>query len=153
VGAFSTRYVTGPAFFRALLTPESVAEALTYTKLLSGSTVIQVVAYLGYRLGGWTAAAVCTAAFLLPSVFAMGALAYAYAQIESIPAVASIRRGVLAAVVGLLMLTTYRLAKPVFTGVLQILLGVGALAVAMLTPVNTAWIVLVAGLVGVAIRR
>jgi len=30
----------------------TVTEALTYTKLLPGSTVVQVVAYLGYKLSG-----------------------------------------------------------------------------------------------------
>jgi chromate transport protein ChrA len=38
---------------RSMLTPAEVTEALTYTKLLPGSTGPQVVAYLGYRLGGW----------------------------------------------------------------------------------------------------
>lgn len=37
---------------RAVLTPEDITEALTYTKILPGSTVVQIVAYLGYKLGG-----------------------------------------------------------------------------------------------------
>ena len=138
---------------RGLLSTDTIAEALTYTKLLPGSTVVQVVAYLGFRLGGWPAAAVCTAAFLVPSVTAMLALAYAYAQIAEFAAVAAIRRGVLAAVVGLLALTTYRLAGLMLTDPLAILLGAGALTVALTVPINTAWIVLVAGLIGVARRR
>ena len=36
-----------------LMTMTDVTEALTYTKLLPGSTAVQVVAYLGWRLGGW----------------------------------------------------------------------------------------------------
>ena len=39
---------------RQWLTAADVTEALTYTKLLPGSTVVQVVAYLGYKLGGWS---------------------------------------------------------------------------------------------------
>ena len=42
-------------------TKGQITEALTYTKLLPGSTVVQVVAYLGWRLGGWSASAVVTA--------------------------------------------------------------------------------------------
>src|SRR5712692_10503586 len=38
---------------RRVLTRADVTEALTYTKLLPGSTVVQIVAYLSYRLGGW----------------------------------------------------------------------------------------------------
>ena len=44
---------------RGMLTPAEVTEALTYTKLLPGSTGPQVVAYLGYRLGGWSGQAPC----------------------------------------------------------------------------------------------
>ena len=51
---------------RQWLTAADVTEALTYTKLLPGSTGPQVVAYLGYTLGGWSGSAVATAAFLFP---------------------------------------------------------------------------------------
>jgi len=53
---------------RRWLTPADLTEALTYTKLLPGSTVVQVVSYLGYRLGGWSGSAVATAAFVAPSL-------------------------------------------------------------------------------------
>src|SRR5512145_1548687 len=53
---------------RGMLTPADVTEALTYTKLLPGSTGPQAIAYLGYKLGGWSGSAVATAAFLFPSV-------------------------------------------------------------------------------------
>ena len=45
---------------RQWLTAADVTEALTYTKLLPGSTVVQLVAYLGYTLGGWSGSAVAT---------------------------------------------------------------------------------------------
>jgi chromate transport protein ChrA len=47
---------------RGVLTREDVTEALTYTKLLPGSTVVQIVAYLAYRLGGWGGSALATVA-------------------------------------------------------------------------------------------
>ena len=54
-----------------------VTAALTYTKLLPGSTGPQVVAYLGYTLGGWLGSAVATAAFLFPAALMMLVLAAA----------------------------------------------------------------------------
>jgi chromate transporter len=138
---------------RALLSRDAMAEALTYTKFLPGSTVVQVVAYLACRLGGWTTAAVCTAAFLLPSVAVMLVLAYSYGQIAEVPAIAAVRRGLLAAVVGLLILTTYRLAQPLLTGVVPVLVALGAFAITAITQANAAWIVLAAGAVGVLMRR
>ena len=41
---------------RAWLRSSDVAEALAYTKPLPGSTVVQVVTFLGWRLGGWPGA-------------------------------------------------------------------------------------------------
>jgi chromate transport protein ChrA len=100
---------------RYVTTKEEITEALTYTKLLPGSTVVQVVAYLGWRLGGWSDSALATAFFLLPSVVLMLALAYGYSQVADASGLVPIRRGVLAVVVGLLLMTMYNLAKPVLS--------------------------------------
>jgi len=96
---------------QGVLARDALTESLTYTKLLPGSTVVQVVSYLGWRLGGWRGSAVATAAFLLPSAIAMLALSYGYTQLARAPAAGSGVRGMLAVVVGLLLVT--RLASAV----------------------------------------
>ena len=63
---------------RGMLTPADVTEALTYTKLLPGSTGPQAIAYLGYKLGGWSGSALAMAAFLFPSALLMVLLAAGY---------------------------------------------------------------------------
>jgi chromate transporter len=137
---------------RKLVSADTLAEALTYTKLLPGSTVVQVVAFLGWRLGGWRASAVCTVAFLVPSVAVMLALAYGYSALPPLPAIVSVRRGVLAAVVGLLLVTTYRVGRPILAG--PFALGVALLAFVIgALDVNAALIVLAAGLLGSLRRR
>src|SRR3990167_7046477 len=68
---------------RGVLTARDVAESLTYTKLLPGSTGVQVVGYLGYRLRGWAGAALATSAFLLPAFLLMLVLSIAYEQITA----------------------------------------------------------------------
>ena len=40
-----------------------VSEALALTKPLPGSTVVQIVAFLGWRLGGWFGCAIAAASF------------------------------------------------------------------------------------------
>src|SRR5215475_16220614 len=62
---------------RQWLTAADVTEALTYTKLLPGSTGPQIVAYLGYKLGGRSGSALATAAFLCSSALLMVLLAAA----------------------------------------------------------------------------
>lgn len=131
-----------------LLTMADVTEALTYTKLFPGSTVVQVVAYLGWRLGGWRASAVVTACFLLPSALLMLALAYGYSALAHLPALVPIRRGVLAAVVALLLLTLYRLARPVLTTPTTRVLSLGAFVVVSFLQVNAVWVVIAAGVLG-----
>jgi chromate transporter len=138
---------------RKLLSSESIADSLTYTKLLPGSTAVQVVGFLGWRLGGWPGSAVCTAAFLAPSVLAMLALAYGYSYVTAVPAAAAVRRGVLAAVVGLLLLTLFRMAQAILDKPLAIALALAAFAVGSGLQANAVWIVVAAGVIGVLSRR
>lgn len=138
---------------RRALAREDVTEALTYTKLLPGSTAVQVVAYLGWRIGGWPGSAVATACFLLPSAAIMLALGYGYSHIDDLPAVVPIRRGVLAAVVGLLLLTLHRLAAPVLSSLGARSLALGAFLIVGPLGVSAALAVVVAGALGVLAAR
>src|SRR4051812_45835822 len=56
---------------RHALSEDDLAEALVVTRLLPGPTVVQVVSYVGYVLGGWPGSLVSTVGFLAPSVLAM----------------------------------------------------------------------------------
>lgn len=107
------------------------------------------MAYLGWSLGGWTGAFVSTGAFLLPSFVVMLAFAYGYSLLPELPWIIAARRGVIAAVVGLLLLTTYRLAESALTGPLAILVAVAAFAVGGWSRAHAAWIVVAAGVSGV----
>ena len=96
---------------RQWLTAADVTAALTYTKLLPGSTGPQVVAYLGYTLGGWFGSAVATAAFLFPAALMMLVLATAYVSVTAVPVMRPALTGLTAAIVGVLLATTYRMGK------------------------------------------
>ena len=134
-----------------LMTMTDVTEALTYTKLLPGSTAVQLVAYLGWRLGGWPASAVLTACFLLPSGLLMLALAYGYSSLAHFPAVVAIRHGVLAAVVALLLLTMHQLARSTLTTPTAQALALGAFVVVGLLHINSAWVVIGAGVLSMTL--
>jgi len=134
-----------------LMTMTDVTEALAYTKLLPGSTAVQVVAYLGWRLGGWPASAMVTTCFLLPSGLLMLALAYGYSSLAHLPAVVAVRRGVLAAVVALLLLTMYRLARSTLTTPTAQALSLGAFVVVGLLHISSVWVVIGAGALGMTL--
>jgi chromate transporter len=136
-----------------MLSREQLTEALTYTKLLPGSTVVQIVAYLGWRLHGWSGSALAAAAFILPSAVFMTVLAVGYDRLASLPATAPIRQGILAAVVALLVGTMERLARPLMTSPLPIVLGVAALLVVLVLNVSAVWAVVAAGIIGMLSDR
>lgn len=136
---------------RQLLTAAELTESLTYTKLLPGSTVVQVVAYLGYRLGGWSGSALATIAFLLPSILAMLLLSALYVSATAIPNIGPTTHGLTAAVVGILLATTYRLGKANSTAPLTLGIALAAFVTGAFLNVNVALIVLGAGLIGIVI--
>jgi len=136
---------------RGVLTKADVTEALTYTKLLPGSTVVQVVSYLGYRLGGWPGSALATVAFVLPSAGAMVLLAAAYGAARTLPALGPALNGLTAAVVGILLATTYRLGKTNIKDPLTMGIAVAAVAAGLVLGISAALIVIAAGIIGVAL--
>jgi len=134
---------------RAVLTPEDITEALTYTKLLPGSTVVQIVAYLGYKLGGWGGSALAAIAFVLPAALAMLILAAGYVAVTALPHVQPAITGLTAAVVGMLIATMYRLGKKNISSPVGIVIALAAFVTGAFLNVNAALIVIAAGLVGI----
>ena len=136
---------------RQWLSAADVTEALTYTKLLPGSTVVQVVAYLGYKLGGWSGSAVATAAFVIPSALMMLVLAAAYVAVTALPAMRPAVNGLTAAVVGLLLATTYRLGKANIADRITLGIALASVVAGAVLGVSAALIVVAAGLLGVCL--
>jgi chromate transporter len=136
---------------RQWLTAADVTEALTYTKLLPGSTVVQVVAYLGYKLGGWSGSAVATAAFVVPSALMMLALAAVYITATALPALHPAINGLTAAVVGLLLATTYRLGKANIADRTTLGIALASVVAGAVLGVSAALIVVTAGLLGLCL--
>src|SRR3982074_2394666 len=96
---------------RGWVRPSDVAAALAYTKPLPGSTVVQVVTFLGWRLGGWTGAIIATVMFLLPAFAMMTLAAAAIFALPETPVVRSALAGLQVAVVGILAAAMWRLAR------------------------------------------
>lgn len=136
---------------RGWLRAGDVSEALAYTKPLPGSTVVQVVTFLGWRLAGWPGAIVATVAFLVPAFAIMTVAAAAVLALPDAPVVRSALAGLQVAVIGLLAAAMWRLARSEAGSVPL----AAALAAAFLAGlfVNAALIVALAGAIGIAIDR
>lgn len=95
---------------RQWLQERDISEALAFTQALPGSTGVQVVAYLGWRLCGWPGAVVAPAAFVAPAAAMMIAVAAASLALPSEPWVNGALTGVQVAVIGLVAAAMWRLA-------------------------------------------
>lgn len=129
------------------LTHADLRDSLTYTKPLPGSTVVQVVTFLGWRLRGTAGAGLATAAFLIPSVLGMTAAAAGSAVLPDIAAVRAGLVGLQVAVVGVLGATTMRLLRSEARSPTTATTAAAAVVAGLF--VNAAVVVIAAGLVAV----
>lgn len=134
---------------RAWLREADITEALTYTKLLPGSTVVQVVAFLGWKLRGLPGTLAASVAFLLPAFLLMLGLAAGYGYLAPLAGVPAAVTGLTAAVAGLLVVTTATLGKKSVSGAGGLLIALAAFAASVWYEVNPALLVALAGLIGV----
>jgi chromate transporter len=136
---------------RPILQRADVAEAVAATRLLPGSSLIQVTSFLGYRIRGWVGSAVATVASILPPAIAMLAMAVFAESLPSHPAISSAAQGLAAAVVGLLLATMCRFGRETIAGPAALGIGLGAFASASLLRVPGAAAVAGAGLIGIVL--
>ena len=96
---------------RGWLRQEDISEALAMTQPLPGSTGIQVVSYLGWRIRGWPGAIVAAVAFIAPAAAMMIAVAAASLALPDEPWVRGALVGIQVGVVGLVVAAMWRLAR------------------------------------------
>ncbi len=136
---------------RGWLRSRDIADALAFTKPLPGSTVVQVTAFLAWRLRGWRGAALGSVAFIAPAATLMIAAAAASAQLPDAPWVSGALTGVQVGVTGLLVAAMWRLACSEARG--RLLAGVLAAGFVLGLVVNAALVVVGLGLVGALVGK
>jgi chromate transporter len=135
---------------RGWLEASDVASALAYTKPLPGSTVVQVITFLGWRLGGWPGVIVSTIAFLLPAFAIMTLAAAAARELPDAPWLRGALTGLQVAVVGLLAAAMWRLARSEAGTVVLTVVLFAAFAAGLF--VSAALVVAAAGTIGVTMN-
>lgn len=131
---------------RHWLHESDLSEALAITKALPGSTGIQVVAYLGWRLHGWPGALIAAAAFIAPAAALMVVAAAATLALPNQAWVTGALTGIQICVVGLLAASMLRLARSEAKG--RMLTAVLLAGSVLGFFVNAVFIVVGAGLIG-----
>jgi chromate transporter len=136
---------------RGWLQSSDIAAALAITKPLPGSTGVQVVGFLGWRLGGWPGAILAPVAFILPAFVIMTIAAAGVFALPDAPWVRGAVTGLQVAVVGILAGACWRLARSEATSALLSAVLLAAFAAGFF--VNAAVVVVAAGALGVALDR
>jgi len=135
---------------RGWLTARDISDALAFTKPLPGSTVVQVVAFVGWRVRGWPGTGIAALGFLAPSATLMIAAAALLAALPESRWLTDALAGLQVAVVGLLASAMWQLARSEARGVFLSLMLLAAFAIGLV--LNAAAVVVLAGIVGALVR-
>jgi chromate transporter len=126
--------------------------ALNYCMVLPGPEAQQLATYIGWLMHRTPGALVAGGLFVLPSLFILVALSWAYVVYGQVPAVASVLWGVQCAVAAIVVHALWRVASrtmpnPRVAGILIVLAAMSFIAIAIFK-ISFVWIVLIAGLAG-----
>ncbi|MBD0372607.1 MAG: chromate transporter [Pyrinomonadaceae bacterium] len=136
---------------RRWFTEHDFAEAFALAQSLPGTNAGNAVAYIGWRLRGIAGGAVALAAFILPSMLMMVALAIGYRHLRQLPNMDRLFHGLNAAVVALIIVTAWRVGRNTLTKPWQWYVAVFSCLVVALFGATIIEVILAAGLIGIYI--
>ncbi len=147
------------------VTTQEFADALAVGNALPGPIAPQVSAYIGYKLAGLPGAIAAVTGTVLPTTLLMLVMVVFFFSIKDSPNVKAMLQAVRPVVVGLLLWTSYEMAKTVFGvktlgwgGALtqswdKALIALVAFGALTLSSINPVFIILAAALLGFFIYR
>ncbi len=103
-----------------ILDGTTVMDGISMASVLPGPMAVNVVSFVGYKLGGWMGALVSVVAVLLPSFLLMLVLSHLYFQYGNIPAMAHFFAGILPAVAAIIVSVAINLGQKSIKDVPQI---------------------------------
>ncbi len=136
---------------RQWLRPSDMTEALAITQALPGSTGVQVVAYLGWRMRGWPGALLAVAAFIAPATALMILVAAGSLALPDKPWVQGALTGIQVAVIGLIAASMWRLGRSAAKS--PVLIAVLLAGAVLGFFVHAVAVVVGAGLMGALVHR
>jgi chromate transporter len=101
-----------------------IMEGISLASVLPGPMAVNVVSFVGYRLGGWAGAFVSVVAVLLPSFLLMLILSHLYFLYGNIPAMSHFFSGILPAVAAIIISVAVNLGQKSIKDLPQIIIAV-----------------------------
>jgi len=134
------RWVDEPGFLHAL----------NFCMLLPGPEAMQLATYLGWRLHGVVGGLAAGLLFILPAALLLAGLSWLYLVHGELPVVSGIVLGLSAAVLALLLQALLRLAGRLLRKPVPQVVALAALVAIAAFGVGFPWVILGAGLIGLA---
>jgi len=136
---------------RRLISVDEFAHGVGLAQILGGFAVNTAI-FVGYRLFGLIGGLLCALAFITPSVLLVIALSYLYFEYHSIPALQSVVAGLGPVVIALIVSAGWNIARHTVRTKISVVVASAATA-AGIARLNTVWILLAAGAVGLFFSR
>lgn len=133
------------------LTDHQLLDAVAIGQFTPGP-VFTTATFVGYLTGGWAGAVVATLGIFLPSFIFVAAINPVVPRLRRSPWTAPLLDGVNAAALGLMAAVTLALGQSALVDPLTFVLAGAALVALLRFKVNSAWLVLAGGLVGIAVQ-
>ncbi|MBI2832510.1 MAG: chromate efflux transporter [Chloroflexi bacterium] len=134
------------------LTDAQVIDAIAVAGQITPGPVFNSAAFIGYLLGGWPSALLAALGIFLPSFILVGLLSRFLPAMRKSCAAGYFLDGVNAAALGLMAAVTIQLGRVVLVDVFTVLLTLGALFLVFRFKVNSVWLVLGGGALGMVYK-
>ena len=131
------------------LTDRQLLDAIAVGQITPGP-LFTAATFIGYLLAGWQGALLATLGIFLPSFAFVAASSPLIPRIRRSPWAGAFLDGVNAASLGLMAAVSWQLGRASLVDVPTVILAVAAFAILMRTKVNSAWLVLAGGVIGLA---
>ncbi|MBS1370219.1 MAG: chromate transporter [Lentisphaeria bacterium] len=144
---------------RGWLTDDDVLEMITVTQTVPGILACNSAVYIGWRINGFAGAFAALLGSILPSLVIIIGIAAAISSVAHVienPYVQGAFRGVIACIVGMVIVTALKMRKKAVNGWLGWLIAAGCLVGMSVFRMNPAWLIvgaIVLGLAQVAVLR
>lgn len=129
------------------LTQQQLLDAVVVGQFTPGP-VLTTATFIGYILNGWKGAAVATVGIFLPSFLFVAVTSPFIPGLRKSAIFGAFLDGVNASAVSLMLVVTIKLIGGAFIDPLTILLGLIAVCSLFFTTINSAWLILLGGVVG-----
>jgi len=130
---------------------EEMGDMVSVAGSAPGGVAVNSAAFIGYRLGGVVGAIAAVSGITLPTLAIILLLGLTYSFFADYVKVQAALKGIHAAVVALILVAAWKMARASLFDTLTYMLAAAALAVLLLTNLSSVWLILGGPVIGMAV--